>query len=232
MAKKGGTRHWARITVPPALSIPERKKKKWIAGPIPGPHRRRNSVSLTVLLRDQLKLVGNSSEAERVVKRGEVLVDGKIVREEKRPVGLMDVVSIPAEGKHYRIEIKGKKLVPKEIGKGDRKLCKVVGKHVVKGGKRNIALHDGRVIGEKDGAEINDTVVLLVPSGKVERVIKLSQGASCLVTAGKHKGKIAIFEEVVKKERAKKEAKLRFGEETLVTPLKYVFAVDESFIKG
>ena len=57
----------------------------------------------------------------------DVLVDGRIVKDSKFPVGLMDIVSIPKLNQHYRmlLDRRGKfELVKIPQGKEQWKLCR------------------------------------------------------------------------------------------------------------
>ena len=70
--------------------------------PRPGPHKLNECIPLQILVRDVLKLVDTGSDAKRMIKMGEILVDGKPRKDHKYPAGLMDVVSIPKIKKNYR----------------------------------------------------------------------------------------------------------------------------------
>src|SRR5438105_1812911 len=56
MAKRGGSRHYKRLTVPSTLPVEGRKRIQWLLSPNPGPHKKSHGVALGSLLRDQLQL--------------------------------------------------------------------------------------------------------------------------------------------------------------------------------
>ena len=50
-----------------------------------------------------LKLVDNAREAKRILYEGKVLVDGKIKKDYKLPVGIFDIISVPLLNQQYRM---------------------------------------------------------------------------------------------------------------------------------
>ena len=102
----------------------ERKTKKFIVSPR-GSHPKISSLPLLVLIRDVLKLAETSKEAKNIIKRGEVLIDGRKRKDHKFGVGPFDVIEIPSLKKIWRaIPKKGLKFI--EIPKTEVKLkiCK------------------------------------------------------------------------------------------------------------
>jgi small subunit ribosomal protein S4e len=233
MARKGGSRHFVRLTAVKALPIAGKKEKKWLAKPMPGRHSAKSSVSLAVFLRDVLHVADSYFEAKKMAKARAVLVDNKPVTEEKFAVGFMDVVSFPAEGKSYRLMIdKHGRLKPFSVGKDDssKKYAKVVKKHTISKGKTNITLHDGRNFLGDNHYKVGDTVVFDLVSGKPAGTIKLAPGSRCLVVEGKHAGKFAKLDSVIERKGSMDpEAKLHAGDEAFTTLVKYLFVVDEGF---
>jgi small subunit ribosomal protein S4e len=83
-----------RLKAPKFWKLPK-KSRKWAVSPRPGPHRKFESIPLAIALRDIVKIAETGSEAKKIIKMGEILVDGKIRRDHKYPAGLMDAISIP-----------------------------------------------------------------------------------------------------------------------------------------
>ncbi len=77
-----------------------------------GPHKRRECIPLTVLLRNRLRYAFTRQEALKIVKdkEGLIKIDGKIRREPRFPLGVMDVVTIERTGEFFRIlyDVKGR----------------------------------------------------------------------------------------------------------------------------
>ncbi len=186
-----------RLAAPLAL---ERKAKRFIVAPR-GPHSLKNSISLAVVLRDSLKVAETYKEAKKIVKEGKIIVDGKICRDHKLGVGLMDVIEIPAAGKAYRIVPSKYGLKVIEIPEREKnlKLCKITGKKVVRGGKVQLSLHDGRVIIADNSYHTQGSVLIELPKQKIMEYLKLGEGMSVLIISGKNNSKIAKISKTEKK---------------------------------
>jgi small subunit ribosomal protein S4e len=119
--------------------------------PATGPHKRRESIPLSVLLRNRLKYALDRQEAIKIVKdkEGLIKVDNKIRRDPRFPLGIMDVVTIEKTGEYFRIlyDVKGRfqahKIDAKEAA---FKLCSVKKKLMGKNKIPYIVTHDGRTI--------------------------------------------------------------------------------------
>merc|ERR1711904_712339 len=95
-----------------------------------GPHKLRESLPLTVVLRNRLKYALTAKEAEHIVidKENNVKIDQKTRRDAKYPVGLMDVITIEKTGDRFRMmyDLKGRfTLVKVKEAETTFKLCKV-----------------------------------------------------------------------------------------------------------
>lgn len=185
-----------RLSAPLA---PERKAKKFIVAQR-GPHSLRNSVALTVLLRDMLEIAENYAEAKKIVKEGKILVDGKACKDHKFGIGLMDVVEIPTAGKAFRIVPSKYGLRIIDIPERERKLklCRITGKKVVNKGRIQLSLHDGRNIIADNSYQTKDSVLIEIPGQKIKEHLKFAEGMSTLVIAGKNKSKTAKISKVEK----------------------------------
>jgi small subunit ribosomal protein S4e len=82
-------------------------------------------------------------------KEGMIKVDGKIRRDARYPLGIMDVVSIEKTGEHFRIlyDIKGRFQAHKIDEKESKfKLCKIKRKAMGANKIPYVVTHDGRTI--------------------------------------------------------------------------------------
>jgi len=52
-----------------------------------------------------MNLADNSKEAKSIIMAGKVLVDGRIVKNYKFPVGFMDVITVPSANIYMRVLI-------------------------------------------------------------------------------------------------------------------------------
>lgn len=182
------------------LLVPEfwhvaKKRTTWAVVPSAGPHKGMESIPILVLVRDILKLVEIANEAKQICKKGEVLVDGKKVKDYAFPVGLMDSVSIPKSEKYLRIipTIKGLKILEIPEKETSVKLCKIKNKKVISKNKIQLNLHDGRnILVSKDEYKTGDSLLLEVPSQKIVEHFKLEKGSTGIITKGRNAGKTTV----------------------------------------
>ncbi|MEM5802132.1 MAG: 30S ribosomal protein S4e [Candidatus Aenigmatarchaeota archaeon] len=177
-----------------------KKEKKWVVAPKPGPHKKFESIPLLIIIRDILKLVDLGSEARKIIKRGEILVDGKARKDHAYPCGLFDVISIPKLKKNYRIVPKSKGLDLIEISDEEAKLkiFKIKNKTKYKGNKVQLNLHDGKnILVEKDAYKTGDSLLVELPNLKIKNHLKLEKGSVGIITGGKNQGELGKVKEII-----------------------------------
>lgn len=184
--------HLLRIAAPKSWPI-SRKIAAWAVSPSPGPHPRSRCIPLLHVLRDLLGLADYAREAKYILKQGYVLVDGRVRTSHKFPVGLFDVISIPKLGAHYRLSLDsgGKlKLQPIDQDQAKTKLCKVIRKSMVKGGRIQICLHDGKCLIADDSIKPKDSVLISIEGGnyKILEVYPYQLNAQALLIGGENIG--------------------------------------------
>ena len=189
-----------RLTAPRSWPV-TRKTNVFVTKPTPGPHAVEGGIPLTVVLRDMLDICDTSREARRIVGQRDVLVDGRVVRDEKVPVGLMDVVSLPRMGVEYRMMLndKGKLHLERlEEGESAWKLCRVEDKTTVSKGRTQLNLHDGRnIIVDDDVYRTGDVLKLSMPGQEVLESYGLEEGNVVLIVSGSHAGEMAVIDEYI-----------------------------------
>lgn len=237
MGKRGGTVHLKRLAAPKAMPIRDKKNSTWITRPSPGPHPLSRCLPLGVLLRDVLGVVKTMRETKKILSDRLVNVDGIARSEPKFSVGLMDVVSLLPEDRHYRIVIDWKgRFKPVEISREEArvKIAKVMNKVMVKGGKLLATLHDGKNIPCDTHISVGDSVLLQLPDGRKEKAktlrhLKLESGARCYISSGKHAGTLVSLKELVKRGNRKTEAVVSDGRKDFITVADYLVVVDDKF---
>jgi len=209
LGKKGGVRHLKRMPAP-AFWPSHRKEFQWAPKPIAGPHPAEKCLPLILIVRDILHYAKNAREAKTILSEGRIKVDGKVRREPKYPVGLMDVIEVPDAKSIFRIlpsPRQGLDLVkiPKE--ESSFKLCRIENMTTVLGGDIQLNLHDGRNIfikskdfrsSAENSFETLDTIQLALKDQKILKRLKFGEGSYAVVTSGRNigrSGKIARFEE-------------------------------------
>ncbi len=191
-------KHMKRMTAPRRWAIP-RKVSHWVAKPRAGPHGKDESMPLSMVLRDMLKACDNSREAMFIIGGRQVAIDGRIVTDHKFPVGLMDVLTLLKTNESYRmlLDYKGRlQLVPIDEKDKGWKLARIDGKTVVRGGKVQLNLHDGRsILLPKDQYKTGDVLKIELPSQRIVKAFKLDKGSLALLTGGSHPGTLQTIEE-------------------------------------
>jgi small subunit ribosomal protein S4e len=199
MAKKSGSLK-AKRSASPAFWQISRKDKRFVVRTSPGPHPKALSYPLLVVLRDVLGLAKTRREALSVLNEGKVSVDGRVVKSEAFPIGLMDVVDFPEVGRSYRMVPYYGRLVPVEIDSKEKglKLCHVKSKKTVRGSKLSYGLHDGRVIFPEAEVDIRpgDACIIKIPTQEFQASFRLGKETLALVIRGEKSGQVATVEDV------------------------------------
>ena len=197
------SKHLKRYFSPKSWKI-KRKGIVYITKPSPGPHKIEMALPLNVILRDMLKYATTNREVKFMLANKDITVDGIRRRNLKFPVGLFDVLALNDIGEHFRIILDKKgsiALIKISKDESSLKLCKIIGKSIMKGakGKAQLNLYDGKnMLVEKDSYKVGD-VVLIELSGKNFRIkdhIKLDKGCLVFLTGGKHIGEIGKIQDI------------------------------------
>jgi small subunit ribosomal protein S4e len=199
LAKKSGSLKTKRSTAPAFWQI-ARKDKRFVVTTSPGPHPKSYSYPLLVVLRDVLGMAKTRREALSVLNTGKINIDGRVVKSEAFPIGLMDVIHFPDVGKSYRMVPYYGRLVPVEIDskEKDLKLCVVKSKKTIQGAKVSYGLHDGRVIYPEAEVDIKpgDSCIIKVPSQEFQASFRLGKGGLALLIRGERSGEVATVEDM------------------------------------
>lgn len=195
-----GKRHLFRLAAPRSWPI-ERKLKKWVVRPVPGPYALNGCLPLALVLRDVLRYAKTKKEVNFILNGKEVLVN-KVVRTEKRfPLGFMDVFELARLNEHYRVlyDKKGR-LCLRSISKSDSglKICKVIGKKTLKGKRIQLNLFDGRnILVNKDVCSVGDSVVFDFENKSIKNFLKLEKGALVYLTGGRYIGHVCKVNNII-----------------------------------
>lgn len=167
--------------------------------PRTGPHRLRECLPLQLILRNRLKYALTGRECNMILgeKDNQVMVDKKVRRDKKFPVGLMDVVSIPKTKDFYRLllDVKGRfcltKLKEKE---SDFKLCRIKKRVMGQNKVPYLVTHDARTLRfPHPDIKVFDTIKLNLKTGAIDETIPLEIGNNVLATGGANKGRIGVI---------------------------------------
>jgi small subunit ribosomal protein S4e len=231
MGKKGPTRHMKRHISPNFWPI-HRKAAAWAVKPKPGAHRAKVSIPLIIVLRDFLKYAKTSKEARMLVHQGKVTVDGKIRRDPRYSIGLMDVLELQDTGESFRVlPDHGGRFILHSIPKEEAsfKLCRITGKTTLNGGLTQLNLHDGRNLRLENGNEtysINDIIKINLQDQGIIEKLEFKAGVRTIITGGRRQGQYGILMGLGTEPGKKKTATIRTPEnEDVRTLSEYVFAV-------
>ncbi|MCF7798718.1 30S ribosomal protein S4e [Candidatus Woesearchaeota archaeon] len=191
--------HLKRLASPRTWPI-SKKTLPFVARPHPGPNNKYHHLPLTVVLRDLIKVANTTKEVKFILHNKDCLIDGRAVHDNKQPVGLFGVVSLPKVKEYYRLTItqKSKLAVVKVDDKeASQKVCKIIGKTALRKGKMQLNLIDGRnVLVDKDTYKVGDSLIVDLPSQKIINHLALQKGALIFLESGSHVGKIAVIESI------------------------------------
>src|SRR3989338_500949 len=218
--------HLKRIAAPKSWLI-NRKSSTFIVRPNPGAHALDKGLPLGVIIRDNLKLAQSMVEVKRLLNNNEVLIDGRRRKDHRMITGLFDVISIPKMKKFYRVELDNKgrlNIVELSEEQSRSKLCKVVGKKLLKKGVIQLGLHDGKTLAGLTsggrGLSVGDSVIIELPSLKITKTFSLKPGAKVLLTSGKHGGISCELEQITSDKVV-----CQAGREQIETAKSYLFVV-------
>lgn len=171
--------------------------------PSTGPHKLRECIPLSVLLRQRLKYALTQQECFKICRdRGadNIRVDGKVRRDPKYPLGFQDVVSIHKTSENFRIlyDVKGRfQPVKIDAKEAQFKLCRIKRKVLGQNKVPYVVTHDGRTIRfPHPDVKKNDTVKLNLETNAIDGIIKFDNGATVFITAGNNIGRVGILQHV------------------------------------
>jgi small subunit ribosomal protein S4e len=160
------------------------------------------------------------------------MVDGKIRKDDKFPVGLMDVVSTPDTGETYRVlPDHGGRLMFMPISKEESqfKLCRIIGKTTQRESKTQLNLHDGSnvlIATESDQYKVGDVLKIKIPEKEIQEYIEFKEMQQVIITGGRSQGAKGIIVTIGPEPGWKKTATIRTPDgDDIRTLAKYLFVV-------
>jgi len=221
--------HLKRLAMPRTWPLP-RKTSIWVTRPTPGAHSLEHCMPVSLVIRDVLGLAKTTREVRFILHNELAKIDGRVVKDTRRGVGLMDVLSLGDV--HYRCVMDHNgRLRYRNISADDAgwKICRIEGKTTIKGGQTQLNLHDGRNIIVDDPTEYNtgDSLKLGLPDQKIIEHIRFGEGTRCYLIGGGHVGSTAdVKEYIVKRSSMPNEVQFEgFG-----TVTRNVFAIGDAKI--
>jgi small subunit ribosomal protein S4e len=197
MGRKGGSNRLKRQMAPSFWQI-RRKESRFVVRSSPGPHQRQKSYALAVLLRDVLKVTSTLREAQKLLNEGMIKVDGKIVHDDSRAVGLMDVIELKT-GQSFRLVPKNSRLLvplPTDSQEKTSKLVMVTSKSTIRNNRLQYGFHDGKTIISDIKMAVGDSCRLGLPQSEIKEHIKFEKGYTGLIIGGENAGGLGKIEDI------------------------------------
>ena len=229
---KGPRKHLKRLAAPRYWPI-KRKERPFTIRTSPGAHALDESVPLGIVVREMLQLTSTLNETHRIIAQGAVKVDGKVRKDYKHAVGLMDVIEIPEIKTRLRVLPSPShflRLHPIPKKETVIKPCKIVGKTTVTKGHIQLHLHDGRTIlipvkdpkvSPKEKYNSGDTLLITLPKQTIQSHVPLKKGITVMITGGDHNSFVG---KLVKIDHENKLGTIKgAGGTTILTAIRYVF---------
>ena len=234
------TKHQKRLSVPNSWPV-ERKEETFTVKADAGPHGE-SGVPLLIILRDVLGYADSRNEARYALNEGNVEINGKVISDEERPVGMFDIVAFEEREEYYRVfpdEGGRLSLTPIDEESAQSKLGKIVNKSNVLGGDVQLTLHDGHtLLVEKDSDyDVKDSIVIANEDDEIVAHFEYGEGALVTAVDGSHAGQIGHIGEIqvtpgssqnnvlVEQEDAPVSAESGFE-----TVEEYIVVIDENFV--
>lgn len=192
MTRLGQRKSMKRSKAPKTWRI-HRKERKWTVKTVPGPHSGSKSIPLLLILRDYLGYTQTRKETKTVLNRDLVLLNGKLVKDERSPVGIMDIVEIPTVNEYYRVlpDKKGMLYLHKIKKKEkDLKIYSIRGKKVLKNGAIQLNLHDGTNIPGENSHNVHDMILYDLSKKEIKEHIPFKKGALGLAVDGSNVSRV------------------------------------------
>jgi len=207
---RGLRKHLKRLNAPKNWML-DKLGGTWAPRPSPGPHKLRECLPLTLVLREKLKYALNRREVIMIVNRRSIQVDGKVRTDTCYPTGFMDVITIDKTDDRFRLlfDTKGRFTLHRiSAEEAKYKLCRVV--RVVRAKKATsgknpflqgqaatipyVVTHDGRTVRYPDPViKANDTIKLDLATSKILDSVRFDVGNLCMVTRGANQGRIGVM---------------------------------------
>jgi len=212
---RGPKKHLKRLNAPKKWML-DKLGGTWAPRPSTGPHKLRECLPLSLVLRNRLRYSLTRRETCMIVMRRLVQVDHHVRTDLNYPAGFQDIITIPKTDEQFRVmyDVKGRFVlhrVTKE--EASYKLLRVqrfangskatIGHNPFHTGQARVipygVTHDGRTIRFLDPAvKTHDTVKFDFKSNKIIGHVKFDSGNLAMITKGANVGRIGIIVSIEK----------------------------------
>ena len=158
-------------------------------------------VPALIALRDMIKIAQNRKEVKKAIFEKSILLNKKILTDEKTGITLFDVITIVPSKEHYQLTLAtgtGKFEFVK-VKEAKDKVAKVTNKTILKGKKIQINLGDGNNYLSNMACKTNDSVIVDFDKKQIIKCLPLKEKANVIVFSGKHAGDKGSITNIVDK---------------------------------
>ena len=227
--------HLTRLAAPKTWPI-KRKGIKFITRPNPGAYTLREGISLNLVMERLLKYAKTSRESKKILNSGKIFINGKIVKNHRYSLGVMDVLSIP-ELKEYYLLIKNTKNKFKLMKLNEKdargRTTKIVNKTIMGKGKVQLNFFDGRnLIVDNDSYKTGDSLVISFKDKKILNHLKLEKGSMIYIIKGKRAGMVGKLIDFKKLNEGKTNVLFESEGEKIETSKDYVLVIGDMKLKN
>lgn len=146
----------------------------------------RDAVPVLIAVREMLSLAENAKEVKKMIIQKLLKVNWTVVEDYKQSIKLFNILDAD---KTYRLTLSASgKFMFEENPEKNLRLCKVVNKCLVRGGKVQLNLHDGTNIISKEKINVSDSVYL-DEKLNIKKHLPFKEGAKAFIISGKYAGK-------------------------------------------
>lgn len=218
--------HLKAIAAPRSWPI-RRRGVVWATRPR-GPVGPELALPLTLALR-LLKQAKTAKEAKTILNKGQVLVNGRAIRDPNFGLGLMDVLSLPALAKAWRVLLDRRRKLCLVRTEKNIVVRRIEAKRTVRRGLIVLGLFGGAnlIVGKARSAEerahkIGDSLIFELGKAKPVAILKAKPGAAIYLIGGAHTGQLGRLTELKEKTAL---IELELG--SFETPKGYVYVVGD-----
>ncbi|KAG7346222.1 30S ribosomal protein S4 [Nitzschia inconspicua] len=198
---RGPKKHLKRLNAPKHWNI-GKMGGVWAPRPSTGPHKLRECLPMTIILRERLKYALTGKECQQICMERCVKVDGKVRTDQNYPAGFMDVIELEKSNDRMRLlyDTKGRYVLHRlDREEAQYKLCKITKVYMSQNKVPVAVTHDGRTLRFPDpDLKVNDSVKVSIATGKASDILKFDLGAMVMITKGHNCGRVGTLMHIEK----------------------------------
>jgi len=212
---RGPKKHLKRLNAPKHWML-DKLGGIWAPRPSTGPHKLRECLPLSLVLRNRLRYSLTRRETVMIVLRRLVQVDSHVRTDLNYPAGFQDVISIPKTDEQFRLlyDTKGRfvlhRITKEEAGYKLLRVAKVgtgskatIGRNPFHSGQAGVipyvTTHDGRTVRFADPAiKVHDTIKFDLKQNKSVGHLKFDVGQLAMITRGANIGRVGTVVSIEK----------------------------------